>query len=871
MFLNAQPPKFEWADYWGGKGNDQAYSTTADGQGNIYTVGSFNDKVDFDPGSGKAERTSSGSTDVFLSKFSSNGKFLWVKTFGSKDLDLAGSIMLDANGDLILSGAFIGTADFDPGSGQTTLKSNGSRDAFVSKFDTSGKFLWALSWGGSNSDGAGKVASDDDGNLYITIGFRGKVDLDPGSGTHYLTASGVDIDPAIIKLSSSGQFRWAKRIKGSKSESFASLDLDNDKNIYLTGNFSGSPDFDPGTSYVPHTAVNRDMFILKLDSNGNYVWSGNTGSSSQVLVYEIIVTGSGNIVITGLYQGTTDFDLGSGTSTLKHAGQGDIFVAEYTKSGNLSWVRALSGSKNEFPKAMSMDKDGSLYVHGSFSGTVDFNPGLGQNTLTSGGQNSNAFVVKLDKVGDFEWVKHLGGSGSITPHDIFVDSKKSVHVCGGFRGKIDFDPGTGVLEYDGIYQDPYLLKISQCYETKTTISPVVCGDYKSPSGKYNWKKSGTYRDTLQNVGGCDSVVTIKLTVNRSSSSQITATNCVSYLTPSGKTIYQSGKVIDTIPNYVGCDSIITINATINKPTNSAMNLSSCGAYTSPSGKTWTASGSYTDTILNALGCDSIVTIELVIHTPTFSQVTATSCNQYISPSGKTWTSTAIYKDTIPNTAGCDSVITIDLGISNSQYSTVSDTFCGLYNSPSGKYQWSSSGSYVDTLITQGGCDSIVTVQLTMETLDVSVSAIDDSLHAHVSNATYQWLDCGNNHAPILGANQQTFVPSNYGSYAVQISQYACTDTSACYDVIADNVRSSYPELSFTAYPNPTSGDVTVKFQNITTNSEITVFNSTGVEVLKLNSAFGDDVRFTINDRSGLFIIVVTTSTSSKSLYVIKES
>ncbi len=248
------------------------------------------------------------------------------------------------------------------------------------------------------------------------------------------------------------------------------------------------------------------------------------------------------------------------------------------------------------------------------------------------------------------------------------------------------------------------------------INPIACDSYTSPSGKYVWNNSGTYTDTVPSYSGCDSVITVNLTINESTSSTISATVCDSYESPSGNYVWtSSGTYQDTIANAAGCDSVITINLTINESTSSTITETACNSYESPSGNyVWTSSGTYQDTIANAAGCDSVITINLTINESTSSTITETACNSYESPSGNyIWTSSGTYQDTIANAAGCDSVITINLTINESTSSTISATVCDSYDSPSGNYTWTSSGTYIDTLVNSAGCDSVITVNLTV--------------------------------------------------------------------------------------------------------------------------------------------------------------
>jgi hypothetical protein len=183
---------FLWARTWGGSDDDKGYSVGIDGSGNAYVTGFFEGTVDFDPGPGVDNHTSTGgSSDVFLSKFDSNGDFLWARTWGESGYDKGYSVAIDGSGNAFVTGYFFkGPADFDPGPGVDNHTSNGSRDVFLSKFDSNGDFLWARTWGGSGYDYVYSVGIDGSGNAYVTGCFEETVDFDPGPGVDNHTSNG---------------------------------------------------------------------------------------------------------------------------------------------------------------------------------------------------------------------------------------------------------------------------------------------------------------------------------------------------------------------------------------------------------------------------------------------------------------------------------------------------------------------------------------------------------------------------------------------------------------------------------------------------------------------------------------------------------
>ncbi len=323
-----------WAESLGSTGNDRGWGTTLDSSGNIYTIGTFNGTVDFDPGPGTANLTSAGLEDIFITKFDPNGNYLWAQSFGGTADDYGYQIAADGSGNIYATGHFYNTVDFDPGPGTTNLTSIGTlNDIFITKFDSSGNHVWARNFGDGGYDSGLDIAVDSSGNTYTTGYFYGTVDFDPGAGVASFTSTGGTWDAFIVKLDPNGNYLWAHSF-GSTGNDFAqSIVLDNSGSAYITGSFTGTVDFDPGVGTANLTSAGGDdIFALKLDSNGNYVWAKNLGGGSNESGYGIAVDGSSNTYTTGYFSGTADFDPNTGVTNLTPVGSNDIFIAKLTGS-----------------------------------------------------------------------------------------------------------------------------------------------------------------------------------------------------------------------------------------------------------------------------------------------------------------------------------------------------------------------------------------------------------------------------------------------------------------------------------------------------------------------------------------------------------
>ena len=427
---------------FGGVGNEFSESTVVDSTGNIYTTGRFASTVDFDPGVGTSNLTSAGSSDVFVSKLDASGNLLWAKSFGAAAADAGLSIAVDSTGNVYTTGFFASTVDFDPGAGTTNLTTAGSSDVFISKLDASGNLVFAKRFGGGISDLGYSIAVDSTGNIYTTGFFQDTVDFDPSAGTTNLTTAGLS-DVFISKLDASGNLVFAKRFGGSISDLSYSIAVDSTGNIYTTGFFQDTVDFDPsaGTTNLT-TAGLSDVFISKLDASGNLVFAKRFGAAEADAGRSIALDSTGNIYTAGYFEQTVDFDPSAGTTNLTSAGRSDVFVSKLDSSGNLVFAKRFGAAETDVGLSVAVDSTGNVYTTGYFEQTVDFDPGAGTTDLTTGG-GSDVFVSKLDASGNLVFAKRFGGSNDDGGISISVDSNGNIHTTGYFEERVDFDPGAG--------------------------------------------------------------------------------------------------------------------------------------------------------------------------------------------------------------------------------------------------------------------------------------------------------------------------------------------------------------------------------------------------------------------------------------------
>ena len=449
---------------------------------------------------------------------------------------------------------------------------------------------------------------------------------------------------------------------------------------------------------------------------------------------------------------------------------------------------------------------------------------------------------------------------------------------------------------------------------KTSVTK--CNFYELPSGRAKVSKSGTYYDTIVSKGGCDSVITIDVTILNSSSASIKEVACDSFQSLSDKNLWyrKSGVYQERLRNYLGCDSIVNLYLTITRPSLEKIAYKECGSVKlKGSGKLVTKSGIYGDTFTAWAGCDSIILHDVEILYPSYASVTLNFCRFVVSPSDKNtvYKQEGVYYDTIVNTAGCDSVITYTV-VSAKSYGKTSVTACESYKAPSGNRVYTESGTYIDTMYGANSkfCDSFLTIDLTIikpvtekiavdacgeyispsgkrvtqsgqitdlmkstlgcdsvnYVIDVNIININPKVsrdwNTLIADAkddagtSFQWLDCKDNFSLIDGANTAYFDATESGEYAVEIKQDKCIDTSRC-QVFAYTQKEELQRQGLSVYPNPNKGFWNVSMITPVSNAVIAVYDVSGKQVWVRKVSLLNEYKIKAELAPGMYTLRIT--------------
>ena len=419
---------FQWVRTWGGApvgtpkiacgdGRDSASGVGVDTTGNVYVAGLYQYRVDFGGGLVYTSNVPSHFTpcgtllswnNIYVASFSPSGTIRWAHTWGGTSGGEAYNLAIDkTNGYVYVQGDWstnpnTGTVDFnqnDPAL-PDPHSNHGSYDAFLSKFDLNGNFVWAKTWGGPGYDDGDSVAVDGSGNIY-SCGMYGSVDInfDPlgtdagkGHGHYTPTVQTQYMNVFLVKFNPGGNFQWVRTWGGpNTTDAGGAVATDSAGNVYAGGrfnctncNFNGDP---AGIPVMVSTNGDLDAFVSKYDASGNFLWKWTWGGSNKENTNGLVIDAANNVYIAGLASGTTDPVTWAFIS-------GDALFAKLDSNGSMQWSKTWGGTGFDNVTGVALDTTGNVYLAGSFQNTVDFNPDSGLDNHTAIG-TKDAFLIKF--------------------------------------------------------------------------------------------------------------------------------------------------------------------------------------------------------------------------------------------------------------------------------------------------------------------------------------------------------------------------------------------------------------------------------------------------------------------------------------------
>ena len=419
--------------------------------------------------------------------------WLWAKSAGGTNNENATAIVTDTSGNVYATGSFSSaTLTF----GSFTLTNNstsGNTDIYIVKYDPNGNVIWARSAGGSDEDYATSIALDAWGNIYVA-GFFHSTSIPFGTTTLTNDSTTATSDMYVVKYSPAGNVIWARKAGGTMSDRINAVKTDAAGNVIVTGSFESKYLIFGIDTVKNPLATTDDVFVIKYDSSGNFVWAKGSGQPGDNYGYAVTTDAANNIYVAGSFNSPS---ISFGSSVLSNSGTGtdDMFLVKYNSSGTVAWATRATGKNNDMATALGTDATGNIYVSGKFaSDTLFFNSTA---LINSGAYD--AFMAKYNTTGHVIWAKSISTGTTINyAYSLTVDDTANVIIAGNFgNGTITFGSSTITNSNAGTY-DLFIAKYDSLGNAKwanTTGGPGSMANGVAKDATGNIYLAGNYSDS----------------------------------------------------------------------------------------------------------------------------------------------------------------------------------------------------------------------------------------------------------------------------------------------------------------------------------------------------------------------------------------
>lgn len=630
------------------------------------------------------------------------------------------------------------------------------------------------------------VLNDSDNNIIMIGEFEGAIDFDPGPDQHVL--HGTYGSRYILKLNSSGEFEWVKKIEWSIHPIY-SVTIDVYDNLLFTGTFESPIDFDPGPGSAIHTSNGfRDIFIVKLDSLGDYLWSRTYGNSGMDEGGGITADRDGNIYCTGEFAGPIDFDPGPNVHTISSQGYQDVYVLKLDQNGNFIWVRRFGGHYHDKGQYITTDSFGNVITKGFVEDNGDLDPGTGVAPFQTEAIQDH-FIHKMDSSGNFIWGRTFFGDFHDFGQDLKCDRSDNIIFMGSFFTSADVDPSADTFKiFTNGQRDVFFLKLSA-------------------EGNFKWAKV---------IGGINDDRGYNVSID--SNNNIYSSGYFSY-----------GVDVDPGPDEYNIQVIGYYDAYIHKM-DSLGNFIWVKSIGSPEYWSW-ASFLSLDKYGNIYRAGNFMNTTDLNPGPGTDYYTAYGNNQnmYLQKFGK-----------------CTSMISVDTVEACNYYVWINGQTYDTSNY-SASYSW----------INSEGCDSTRFLYLTVNPFtNISTHVNGATITADNGNASYRWLNCNSSYSQIIGATGQNFSPSENGSYAVEITENDCIDTSDCVTINSVGLTNMEQNYLPIVYPNPSFDNFSIKFDQQIDTGALKVYDVNGKLILAQTIQNSNVTHIDHQLNSGLYLLEI---------------
>ena len=789
-------------------------------------------------------------------KLDNFGNYIWGRTIGNAGTELANSIIYDTDGYIYISGIFSGLVNFDSGVTNTSLNSVGFGDLFVQKLDTNGNHIWAKSFHGQGTDIGASLALDTYGDLIVCGTVSDTTWFDPPYTDSLLPQAYPYDDAFVIKMSgTNGNVLWSKTLGGSKNVVANTVAVDYDDNILVSGSFQDTCDLNPSDTleFLVTEYADRSAFVLKLTNWGDFIWGktmvGTGGTSSGQLGgvgLSLAISTNNDVYVGGIYSDSVDFDPGPGISNLYAINPSgtttlNSFVLKLNTYGEFKWVNSIERFyTNDIILDIAIDENDYLYVTGDCNDGAVFHTDY--DTVTLNFENiRDIFCIKTDSLGHYLWDLSFGSVHADWAGDVEVGNNAEIYLGGTFgqyntiQGTADLNPSTNqdLVTLQGS-SDIYVIKLNQCDDSlnsaPTLLQTTLPDIYDECSIELT--KPMAYHICAGVVEGktADSIYVYSVQGSYS----------VEWFFDDGygNTIsqFQNVTIADTTKPVPIQNSLPTIIANCDTSVIAPFAEDNCIGLieaTTQDAIAFSNQGTYT---ISWLFDDQ--------HGNQFIQNQTVIINDSIPPSPDVLILASIYSQCPPVTLSaptatddCDGNIT------------------ATTNQP---IIYSDQGTFSVIWEFQDNTGNIIfqTQDLEIELLDSTVVIVGDTLYSNANGSyIYQWLNCSTG-GPVIGANQNYFVPGNNDSYSVNVYNGSCSVFSNCISVVSSEIvtiQTILEEIQLT--PNPVVDVLSINCPLSFIGSKINIVDAIGRNIRSEQIIDSQYSQIDVSDlKSGVYFI-----------------
>ncbi len=508
--LRIDPLVRVWGTYYGGSGDDVAYSCITDTLGNVYLAG-YTGSINNIATSGAHQIIYGGDSDAFFLKFNNYGFLMWGTYYGGNGHDYGTSCCVGIDQSLYFSGYTSSiSAIATVGVHQDTF-AGGNYDAFLVCFDSLGQRQWGTYYGGSDWDKAFSCSVDRNGNSFI-VGETKSIAGISSTGAHQsIYGGGGKNDAFLVCFDSLGQRQWGTYYGGTGADIARSCCVDNLGYIYMAGQTESITAITTQGAHQTIFGGITDAFLVKFNNSGVRQWGSYYGGNGGDYAFSCAIDAFGNVYFGGYTNSTSNMSsLGVHQDTI--GGGSDAFLVRFDSLGQRKWGSYYGGSGNDVAYSCTTDALGNVFLTGR-THSVNAISTISAHQIAHGGGWGDAYLVQFDSSGVRKHGTYYGGDETDQGNSCCCDSNGNIYIAGSTESAnaiVSF--GAHQLSYGGGNFDGFIVQLYNC-NTFASINPIVCKTYTSPSGNYTWTTSGVYYDTIPNMIGCDSIITINLTIN----------------------------------------------------------------------------------------------------------------------------------------------------------------------------------------------------------------------------------------------------------------------------------------------------------------------------------------------------------------------